>query len=302
MFCTVIARSLALAALVACAPAELVVTPDTADTDAPVDTDTPIDTADTDSPISPPASGCTVTAQRVTCPYDTWRGADNRAVHYRAPLGTPPPAGWPVALLFQGSFFSGETFFDGRASDPFGGLHQAQLTAALLTAGSAVIAPEASGNGGLFWDTNIPPWSLDWSGGPDDRLIQSIFAAIDDGTFGSLDPDRLVAAGISSGGYMSSRMAIAYPDRFAAVAIQSASYANCSGPICIVPAQSADHPPTLFLHGGIDVVVPQFTTTPYRSALTDAGVPEALISDAFTGHAWLPAAPAAVVAWFAQHR
>ena len=53
-----------------------------------------------------------------------------------------------------------------------------------------------------FWDTDIPPWSLDWDAAPDNALMLSLFKAIEDKTFGLLDPGHLYAAGISSGGYM----------------------------------------------------------------------------------------------------
>ena len=67
-------------------------------------------------------------------------------------MGAPPAGGWPVVLMFQGSFFSANTFWDGAPSMPFGGWSQAHLTRALLDAGYAVITPKTRGDGGTYWD------------------------------------------------------------------------------------------------------------------------------------------------------
>ena len=172
----------------------------------------------------------------------------------------------------------------------------------LLSSGITVwqnITAEAHLGGNTFWDTNVPPWSVAWSGSPDDQFMLALFDAINAGAFGQLDADRLYATGISSGGYMTSRMAVSYPGRFKALAIQSASYATCSGPLCAVPQSlPADHPPTLFLHGAIDATVPIWTMYPYRDALEDAGHVVSTVVHTTAGHEWIHEAPDAVVAWF----
>ncbi|MCA9635395.1 MAG: hypothetical protein KC420_05110, partial [Myxococcales bacterium] len=171
----------------------------------------------------------------------------------------------------------------------------------LLDAGFAVLTPEAHADGNTFWDTNIPPYSTSWELAPDHAFMLAIFAAIDDGVFGPLDSDTMYATGISSGGYMTSRMAVSYPGRFTALAIQSASYAPCSGPFCVVPPLDASHPPTLLLAGAQDPIVPLSTIEPYRDALVVAGVDTELIVDEAAGHAWIKAAPDAVLGWFLGH-
>src|SRR5947208_14122972 len=96
-------------------------------------------------------------------------------------------------------------------------------------------------------------------------------------TFGPLDASRRYAMGISSGGCMTSRMAVSYDGAFRAFAIASASYATC-GATCTVPALPPDHPPTLFLHGGMDNIVPVSAMTPYRDELrADGRVVDAII-------------------------
>ena len=89
------------------------------------------------------------------------------------------------------------------------------------------------------------------------------------GLFGHLNYKRKYATGISSGGYMTSRMAVSYGGEFRSLVVAAGSYATCAGPICIVPRLPNDHPPTLHLHGGSDLIVPPFTMEMYYDALVE---------------------------------
>lgn len=223
-----------------------------------------------------------------------------RIVAYELPLGTPPAAGWPVVLFFQGSFIAGSQMFAAERGDLFG-KYQATLTIqALLDAGYAVLAPNALLAGTTFWQTNIPPWSLLWNTSLDHAFMIAILQAIRGGQFGALDPDRLYATGISSGGFMASRMAVSYRGRFRALAIHSASYATCSA-LCLLPALPPDHPPTLFLHGLLDRLVPVTTMEPYRSALDRDGREVKAVINPAAGHEWLPEGVRALPEWFNAH-
>ena len=249
------------------------------------------------------ASRCTMTADTVTCPLSTLAVTASpgvtRNVHYQVPLGAPPVAGWPLAILFQGSLFSSALDVQGTKGQPFGAYYQALLIKELLDGGYAVLAPEAHAGGSTFWDTNVPPWDVAWSGAPDDIFMTAIFAAIGSHGFGPLDGARMYATGISSGGYMTSRMAVSYAGRFKSLAIASASYASCSGGLCNVPKPlPVDHPPTLFLHGQQDNVVPIATMESYRDELASEGHAVKAIIDPTAGHEWIAAAPDAVLAWF----
>lgn len=260
---------------------------------------------DAGSPDSGAASRCTATSQQVWCPYETLSlpgklGA-MRDIVWQVPLGTPPAQGWRVAFLFQGSFYAPALMFDASDHSPHGGYHVASTVKALLDAGYAVLAPEAHLEGGTFWDSNIPPWSLDWTSSPDHAFMLSIFAAISSGKFGPLDSSRMYATGISSGGYMTSRMAVSYPGKFQALAIHSASYATCT-PVCILPATlPSDHPPTLFLHGALDVLVPASSMKPYNARLVDMGKETRVVLGPNAGHEWLAEGPQEVLAWFDGH-
>jgi predicted esterase len=128
--------------------------------------------------------------------------------------------------------------------------------------------------------------------------MKAIFTAVGDGTFGTVNPSRLYAMGISSGGFMTSRMAVSYPGRFRALAVHSGGYATCSTTCTLPPTQPADHPPTLFLHGGADTTVKPATMTMYRDQLAAEGHVVATVLDPSAGHEWLVAGPAEIRAWF----
>lgn len=247
-------------------------------------------------------SRCSETARSIVCPKTTVElGPWQRDVHFQVPLGEPPPAGWPAVLMFQGSFFSAEITWNATPELPFGAYWQTLVVKRLLDHGYAVITPEAKLGGGTFWDTNVPPWSLNWESSEDHALMLEIFAQIDASTFGPIDAAALHATGVSSGGYMSSRVALAYPGRFRSIAIASAAYMTCSGPLCDIPELPPEHPPTLLMHGEVDLTVPVSTAKDYYTALLAAEVDARLVLDPAEGHGWLPVAPDEVLQWFTSH-
>jgi dienelactone hydrolase len=254
-------------------------------------------------PPGDPGSRCTETPALARCPMLRQSlpvaPGISRDVYYQVPLTAPPPNGRPVAILFQGSLFSPAVTMEATADEPFGAYHQVVLMKRLLDAGYVVLEPESHLGGDTFWDTNVPPWSLAWSGAPDDLFMQSILEAMGEGLFGPIDGGHRYAVGISSGGYMTSRMAVSYAGTFRALAVASGSYATCSGPLCTLPATlPADHPPTLFLHGDADPVVPLWTMELYRDALDAAGHMTKTIVEPGAQHQWIAAAPDAVLQWF----
>ena len=100
---------------------------------------------------------------------------------------------------------------------------------------------------------------------------------------------------------MTSRMAVSYPGKFRALAVASASYATCST-ACTIPALPSNHPPTLFLHGQLDPIVPIATMLDYRDRLNAMGTEVRTVIDPTGGHAWLPSGPQEVSSWFASHQ
>ncbi|MEL6348544.1 MAG: alpha/beta hydrolase-fold protein [Myxococcota bacterium] len=289
-------------------------TPSTSGTvSAPMPSDTASDDADlVDAAIEDTATAdgeeavedtppCAVTDEAVRCDHQTTfvgPSSESRTVHWQVPSGSPPVSGWPVVFAFHGSFLSGEGFFSAEAADLFGEYTQARVTAALLDAGFAVLAPEADPPAAKYWDTNQPLYSGRWTDSPDHQLMIALFAQIEAGAFGPLDAQQMFAMGLSSGGYMASRMAVAYPDRFERIAVASASYATCAGPVCVIPSLSAEHPPTLLMHGSFDAIVPLWTARLYDDRLTAAGAISRLVVVDGEGHAWIEDSPDQVVDWF----
>ncbi|HEX5061532.1 MAG TPA: PHB depolymerase family esterase [Kofleriaceae bacterium] len=248
------------------------------------------------------ASRCTETANELSCPYETASFQAlvvMRSVRYQTPLGTPPPNGWPVVFFFQGSFHSAEEAFHSTRDATFGQFQLVRTIRALLDGGYAVIAPEPLVD--IAWQTNVPPYSLNWTATSDHAFLLAIIAGIGNGTLGPLDTTRLYATGISSGGYMTSRMAVSYPGVFRALAVHSASYATC-GVTCLLPLNlPVDHPPTLFLHGAQDPIVPVTQMLAYRDELAQQGHVVDTVIDAAAGHEWIAPAVPAITAWFDAH-
>lgn len=264
------------------------------------------DLADAEAPDAPvdaslPTPLCEVDARRIACVRRTSvldvDGVE-RAVHFQWPSTEPPAGGFPTVLLFQGSASPAGLAWVGERSGAFGAYWQADVIRALLAAGFAVITPEASFGGAGAWNTNVAPWNVAWESSPDNALMLALFDAIESGELGELDPDSLYAAGLSSGGYMSSRVAVTYEGRFRRIAIASGSYATCAGSFCAVPTLDASHPPTLFLHGGLDLVVPSSTMRLYADELARRGVEHEVVVDPAVDHAWIPASAERVVSFF----
>lgn len=219
-----------------------------------------------------------------------------REVLWQLPAGTAPRKGWPVVLLSQGSWFPIE--FSRPRHLPFGGFHEARLIQTLLDNGYAVIAPRATLQ--IGWTTNMPLPNYKWTS--DFRLLTEIMKKIKAGDFGKLNSERLYATGISSGGYNTSRLVLTFPGKFRAIAIQSASYATCLGPACVVPdSLPAHHPPTLLLHGARDLTVPLITARWFEEKLQANGIEVRTVINPAVGHAWLPEAPEAILDWFEAH-
>lgn len=248
-------------------------------------------------------SGCVLDdgfTDKLSCPYQTMKIKGpifSRKVKYGIPQGPAPEKGWPTVVIYQGSFFPVE--FSRRSFLPFGGYNEILLIKNLMDHGFAVIAPPATER--LAWMTNIV--GINYDSSEDYYFVSEMLKKMRDGEFGNLDMSNLFATGISSGGYHTSRMAVSFPGVFRALAIESASYATCGGPLCFIPqALPEDHPPTFFLHGALDSVVPVNTMFSYRARLKEAGVPTKVKVDALATHQWLDEAPELITDWFLKYK
>lgn len=220
-----------------------------------------------------------------------------REILWQIPEGKAPRNGWPVVLLSQGSWFPIE--FSRPRNLPFGGFNEVRVIRELLDNGYAVVAPRAILN--VAWITNLPHPSYKLTS--DYAVLEKTIEMISSGKFGPLDSRKIFATGISSGGYNTSRLAVTFPGVFRAIVIQSASYANCLGPACIIPTKfSSDHPPTRFLHGALDIAVPVSTAKAFHEILRDNRIETDIIIDPTAGHGWLENSPEKVLEWFEQHK
>ncbi len=220
-----------------------------------------------------------------------------REILWQLPAGKAPKDGWPVVLLSQGSWFPIE--FSRPRNLPFGGFNEVRVIRELLDNGYAVVAPRATLNVG--WITNMPHPNYKFTS--DYSVLAKTIEMIFSGKFGPLDMQKIFATGISSGGYNTSRLAITFPGIFRALVIQSASYANCLGPVCMMPKKvSSDHPPTRFLHGALDVAVPVATARAFYETLRENRIETDIVVDPKTGHGWLDSSPELVLGWFESHR
>jgi predicted esterase len=207
-----------------------------------------------------------------------------RNVRWQVPEGTPPAGGWPVVFFFQGTVPANDsTRAFAITSTAFGAVYfQASLHELLddpQNTGKkyAVIAPDAPVHFGMrFWDTNQIG---NYAAKEDACFFPDLFKEMASGAYGTADQynmNRRFAYGISSGGYNTSRMAVSFNQGspWAALAIVSASYATCAGPLCSIPRTlPANHPPTKFYHGTSDPIVPIGTMRPYFDKLSSQGIP-----------------------------
>ena len=252
-------------------------------------------------------SRCNATAELVECERlegSVTLGVTRRSFLWQVPVGTAPAGGWPAVIHYHGSFGSPHVFsWRAGINYPFGLYWQGLTVKQLLDTGYAVITPESHLAGFLFWDTNLPIFRSNWEIEPDHQFVLWLLDEIANanGTFGALDTSRLYATGLSSGAYMTSRMAVNYNGRFRALAIHSGSYATCAGPICDVPALPADHPPTLFVHGEQDAIVGIRTMELYADQMQAQGLEHSIVTDPTAGHEWIEQAVQAIPAWFDSH-
>ena len=216
-----------------------------------------------------------------------------RDVIYALPKGKPPEGGWPVVVFYQGSIF--KSSFNWPKWAPFGGYYESETLKELVKAGFAVVVPRAAL--GAAWMTNSGiPYELS----SDYFFLKNVMDAIKSGHFGKLNSKKKFAAGMSSGGYNTSRMAISFPGEFLGLAIHSASYATCLGGIrCKIPKKlPASHPPALIVHGGKDPIVPIDTAYDYAQIMRDNGLTVVLYVNESAGHEYFPETPEQIVEWF----
>lgn len=245
----------------------------------------------------------------INCQYKT-KTVGGRWVGYQVPEGTAPRNGWPTVIVYHGwNLMNSEYCWYANQGYYYGLYYKAQTISYLLNNGFAVITPDALSNL-KYWQTNINQYATadlnKWVGSQDDNLVTNLIYECERGTFGPCDVNRLGAIGFSSGGYMTSRMAMNYQKNFKALVINSGSYYYCSGSCSesianqLSKSYFQNHPPTLFLHGTRDSTVPSSTSTMYYNRLKDNGVTTDRKTES-VDHQWLAQSPTQILNWMKEH-
>jgi hypothetical protein len=280
-----------------------------------------------------PRSECQIDPDgRAFCAQTNVASVSNRNVFYRIGDNTGPgydatTGRHAAVMLFQGTSKASPDDGVGGNNGPgatwcvartkpgeFAVWHQIATVVALVKAGYTVMQPAAhiqfgpfGANRGYFWDTNTGTDAV-WRASADKTLMDTLVTQLQPTatTFGAIDINHVYAMGISSGGYMSSRIANEYAGGlnndstvrsttkpFRAVAIESGSYQSCFGNFaegrfrdrCVDKIAAATipatHAPTFFLHDMKDQVVPYNTMDAYRNKL-NAMFPPPGLNPAYT--------------------
>jgi poly(3-hydroxybutyrate) depolymerase len=215
-----------------------------------------------------------------------------------------PQEGYPVLFLLHGaSQYPFSWFF------PFNlwSVHQTFFAQKALEAGFFVIAP-SSGRpirpGPHAWSSFVE--TVDES--EDLQLFQSLFTWVEDRS-DILDVNHIFCAGFSSGGFMTSRLAKVYPERFSGVLVHSGTDADSItftdfGPEfdCESPQEyPMNHPPTLIVHGEQDGLVPFECGHHLFEELQFHNIDSTLLTDENKGHIWLSSFSDEMISWFQSY-
>eukprot|EP01052_Picozoa_sp_SAG31_P032673 SAG31_NODE_3605_length_4077_cov_12.386124_2_plen_190_part_00 len=187
---------------------------------------------------------------------------------------------------------------------------QAETVRGLLDSGFAVVTPDALGRL-AYWQTNMNRYAVAdlavWTESEDHRFVMELLQLVGSGRYGPVDASRISAIGFSSGGYMTSRMAVNYPFEFKAFVVVGGSYYYCAGSCTDDIADRVpervwqNHGPMLFLHGGSDGTVPTATSELYHQRLLRYNVTTRRHVQLDLGHAWVDNSAAEVTRWLMEH-
>jgi poly(3-hydroxybutyrate) depolymerase/predicted secreted protein len=226
-----------------------------------------------------------------------------RQVYSVHPEGKPPAKGWQVIILLHGRGQGGGAWF-GEGLLSMG--EQKTFPQEALRANYAILAPdsgETPRSGVRQWDCmhRVVERSEDL------LFFRDLLSWVKKNDWARLDAGRVYVAGISSGGFMASRLAHAFPAQIRAVCIVSAGNAdsvkigrNLASIFDFSATQtiSASHPPALILHGTADRLVPVDMGRRYFHDLQAAGVRVRYEEIPGGRHGWHAAFNKLILEWF----
>ena len=227
---------------------------------------------------------------------------NQRLILYQKPFSPPPDSGYPVLFLLHGaSQYPFSWFFSLNSWS----IRQSCFSEKAIEAGFFIIAPSSG--------RPITPGPHAWSSFIDDvneskdlQLFNSLFNWLENDLSIFIDLDHVFCAGFSSGGFMASRLAKEFPDRFSGVLIHSGTDADSitftkRGPEFDCNSSlnySKNHPPTLVVHGEKDRLVPYECGLHLFEELQRHNITSSLLTDVEKGHVWLSMHSENMLQWF----
>ena len=230
----------------------------------------------------------------------------DRRVYLSFPKGSPPLEGWPIVILLHGRGQSGGAWF-GKGPLSIG--EQKFFPPILVDSGFAVLAPD----GAEPFRKGLKEWDFfhrKRENSKDIPFFESLFSWMEKNPKLKFDMNKLYVAGISSGGFMTSRLAQAFPLKFRAACVIAAGNPDSFRFVSDLPlAEEADpspaitskHPPTLILHGTKDNIVPLEKGERYYQELKKAGVETEIHEIPGGRHLWPEQYNQRIVQWFITH-
>jgi predicted esterase/predicted secreted protein len=232
---------------------------------------------------------------------------DGRKVYLAMPKGDCPEKGWQVAILLHGRGQTpGVWFGEGLLAQG----DQKLFPPLILESGLVVMAPEALEpfeKGIRQWDFfhKILPNSKDLT------FFNALFQWMQGNRDIKFDLSKIYVIGISSGGFMASRLAQVFPENWEGIVVIAAGNADSfpripSFPIDNNPLShklSSEHPPTLIIHGDKDRIIPFAYGERYYQDLKQAGVNTEMLVMTNEGHRWPAQFHENIIQWLqARHK
>lgn len=225
---------------------------------------------------------------------------NQRIVLFQQPPSSKPNEGYLVLFLLHGaSQYPFAWFFPINLWN----YHQSLFQKNALASGFFIIAP-SSGRpmtpGPHAWSSYIS----NISDSKDLQLFSNLFQWMHNQT-DLFNLNQVYCAGFSSGGFMTSRLAKVFPERFAGMVIHSGTDADSitfsnRGPEfdCDSPLKfPINHPPTLIVHGGQDKIVPFSCGLHLYQEMQRNNINCTFLSDEQKGHVWISSFSDEILQW-----